>query len=57
MVKDAKGNEVKGLEQGPFEPIAIIGVSALMPDAPAVDAFWQNILDAKVSSRTLQTHR
>ena len=57
MVKDAKGNEVEGLEQGPFEPIAIIGVSALMPDAPDVDTFWQNILDAKVSIRTLPTHR
>ncbi|NCG01625.1 MAG: acyltransferase domain-containing protein, partial [Euryarchaeota archaeon] len=57
MVKDAKGNEVEGLEQGPFEPIAIIGVSALMPDAPDVETFWQNILDAKVSIRTLPTHR
>ena len=28
MVKDAKGNEVEGLDQGPFEPIAVIGVSA-----------------------------
>ena len=57
MVKDATGKEVQGLEQGPFEPIAIIGVSALMPDAPDLDTFWQNILDAKVSIRTIPNHR
>ena len=57
MVKDGKGNEVEGLEQGPFEPIAIIGVSALMPDAPNLETFWQNILDAKVSIRTIPEHR
>ena len=57
MVKDAKGNEVGGLEQGPFEPIAVIGVSALMPDAPDIDAFWQTIIDAKVSIRTIPEHR
>ena len=43
MVKDGNGKEVQGLEQGPFEPIAIIGVSALMPDAPDIETFWQNI--------------
>ena len=37
MVKDGNGKEVQGLEQGPFEPIAIIGVSALMPDANPKD--------------------
>ena len=57
MVKDAKGNEVNGLEQGPFEPIAVIGVSALMPDAPDLDTFWQNILDSKVSIRELPEGR
>jgi len=57
MVKDAKGKEVGGLEQGPFEPIAVIGVSALMPDAPDVETFWQNILDAKVSIRKIPEHR
>ena len=57
MVKDAKGKDVGGLEQGPFEPIAIIGVSALMPDAPDIDTFWQNIIDAKVSIRKIPEHR
>ena len=57
MVKDSKGNEIEGLDQGPFEPIAVVGISALMPDAPDIDAFWQNILDAKVSIRTLRDDR
>ena len=57
MVKDGNGKEVEGLEQGPFEPIAIIGVSALMPDAPDLETFWQNILDAKVSIRTIPENR
>jgi len=57
MLKDAKGKEVGGLEQGPFEPIAVIGVSALMPDAPDVETFWQNIIDAKVSIRNIPEHR
>jgi len=57
MVKDANGKEILGLEQGPFEPIAIIGISALMPDAPDLATFWQNIIDAKVSIRTIPKHR
>ena len=32
-----------------FSPIAIIGQSALLPDAPDLESFWQNVLDAKVS--------
>ena len=35
--------------QDPFEPIAIIGLAALLPDAPDAATFWQNVLDAKVS--------
>ena len=30
--------------QDPFEPIAVIGVAALLPDAPDMDTFWNNIL-------------
>ena len=43
------GKPCEGIEQGPFEPIAVVGLGALMPDAHNIDAFWQNILDAKVS--------
>jgi len=45
----ADGKLCEGIEQGRFEPIAIVGIGALMPDAKDVEAFWQNIIDAKVS--------
>ena len=53
----ADGKPCEGIEQGPFEPIAVIGLGALMPDAPDINAFWQNILDAKVSIRPLPEGR
>ena len=43
----ADGKICEGIDQGRFEPIAIVGVGALMPDADDVEAFWQNIIDAK----------
>ena len=51
------GKACEGLEQGPFEPIAVVGLGALMPDAHNIDAFWQNILDAKVSIKPLPEGR
>ena len=45
------GKPCEGVDQGPFEPIAVIGLGALMPDAQDIDAFWKNILDAKVSTQ------
>ncbi len=36
-------------DQGPFEPIAIIGMSCLLPDSPDIDALWKNILSKHVS--------
>ena len=45
----ADGKPCEGIEQGRFEPIAVIGLGALMPDAENVDGFWQNIIDSKVS--------
>ncbi|MGB1679055.1 MAG: beta-ketoacyl synthase N-terminal-like domain-containing protein [Poseidonia sp.] len=51
------GKACEGIEQGPFEPIAVIGVGALMPDAHDIDAFWQNVLDAKVSIKPLPEGR
>ncbi len=51
------GKACEGLEQGPFEPIAVVGLGALMPDAHDIDAFWQNILDAKVSIKPLPEGR
>ena len=51
------GKPCEGIEQGPFEPIAVVGLAALMPDAANIDAFWQNILDAKISIRPLPEGR
>ena len=42
------GKPCEGIDQGPFEPIAVIGLGALMPDAHNIDVFWKNILEAKV---------
>ena len=43
--------------QDPFEPIAVIGMAALLPDAPDIDAFWANILDAHVSLKQVPDDR
>ena len=43
--------------QDPFEPIAVIGVAALFPDAPDLDTFWDNILSAKVSLKDVPKDR
>ena len=51
------GKPCEGLEQGPFEPIAVVGVGALMPDAPSIDAFWQNIIEKKISIAPLPEGR
>ena len=53
----ADGKPCEGLDQGPFEPIAVIGLAALMPDAPSIDAFWQNIIDSKVSIKEIHEGR
>ena len=41
---------------GRFEPIAIIGMAALMPDAPNVETFWSNVLEGKVSIKELSLY-
>ena len=43
--------------QDPFEPIAIIGVATLLPDAPDVHTFWENILSARVSLKEVPENR
>ncbi|MCS5534087.1 MAG: acyltransferase domain-containing protein, partial [Candidatus Poseidoniaceae archaeon] len=53
----ADGKECGGIEQGPFEPIAVIGLAAIMPDAENVEQFWQNIIDAKVSIKQIPEER
>ena len=35
--------------QDPFEPIAIVGLGAILPDSANADAFWENVINAHVS--------
>jgi acyl transferase domain-containing protein/acyl carrier protein len=56
-ITTADGKECEGLEQGPFEPIAVIGLAAIMPDAENSTQFWQNIIDAKVSIKQIPEGR
>ncbi|MFL2961918.1 MAG: beta-ketoacyl synthase N-terminal-like domain-containing protein [Candidatus Poseidoniaceae archaeon] len=56
-ITTANGKPVDGLNQAPFEPIAIIGMAALMPDAKSIDEFWQNIIDAHVSIKEVDKSR
>ncbi|MGB1420884.1 MAG: beta-ketoacyl synthase N-terminal-like domain-containing protein [Poseidonia sp.] len=51
------GKPCEGIDQGPFEPIAVVGLGALMPDADSIDAFWQNIIESKVSIAPLPEGR
>ncbi len=51
------GKACEGLEQGPFEPIAVIGLAAMMPDAENLDSFWQNIIDSHVSIKEIREGR
>jgi len=43
--------------QGPFEPIAIIGMSCILPDSPNVDEYWKNILSKHVSFKEVPEER
>jgi len=56
-ITTANGKPVDGLNQAPFEPIAVIGMAALMPDAKSIEEFWQNIIDAHVSIKEVDGSR
>ena len=56
-ITTANGKPVDGLNQAPFEPIAVIGMAALMPDAKSIGEFWQNIIDAHVSIKEVDQSR
>ena len=43
--------------QDPFEPIAVIGVATLLPEAPDIHTFWENILSARVSLKEVPQDR
>ena len=56
-ITTADGKPCGGLDQAPFEPIAVIGMAALMPDAINLKQFWQNIIDAHVSIKEVPEGR
>ena len=56
-ITTANGKEADGLNQAPFEPVAVIGMAALMPDAVSIEEFWQNIIDAHVSIKEVPKYR
>ena len=56
-ITTADGKPCDGLDQAPFEPIAVIGMAALMPDATSIEQFWQNIIDAHVSIKEVPKDR
>ncbi len=43
--------------QGPFEPIAIIGMSCILPDSPNIDELWKNIISKHVSFKEIPKDR
>ena len=43
--------------QGPFEPIAIIGMSCIFPDSENIEKFWENILSKHVSFKEVPENR
>ena len=58
--------QFNGFSQGEFliqselvskEPIAIIGLGCVLPDAPDVKSFWDNVLAGKSSIREVPTER
>ena len=50
-------NQLEEKPQQSFSPIAIVGVSALLPDAPDIDKFWDNVINAHVSIKEVPHDR
>ena len=55
--KELNVSELEGIAQGPFEPIAVIGMGCIMPDAENIEQFWSNILNARVSIKEVPEGR
>ena len=43
--------------QDPFEPVAIVGVGAILPDSHDAETFWQNVINANVSFENVPEER
>ena len=50
-------NQLEEKPQQSFSPIAIVGISALLPDAPDVGKFWDNVINAHVSIKEVPQDR
>ena len=50
-------DQLDEIPQQSFAPIAIVGVSALLPDAPDISSFWNNVLNAHVSIKEVPKER
>ena len=49
--------DLEGTAQGPFEPIAVVGMGCIMPDAEDITKFWNNIVNAHVSIKEVPSNR
>ncbi|MBT7939176.1 MAG: hypothetical protein HN696_08425, partial [Euryarchaeota archaeon] len=56
-LKETNLDELEGIAQGPFEPIAIVGMGCLMPEASDIEEFWSNIINTKVSIKEVPSER
>ena len=43
--------------QDPFEPVAIIGLGAILPDSDDAETFWENVINAHVSIQNVPEDR
>ena len=50
-------DSVEEKAQQSFSPIAIVGLSSLLPDAADVEQFWQNVMTSHVSFREVSPQR
>ncbi|MDP7203007.1 MAG: beta-ketoacyl synthase N-terminal-like domain-containing protein [Candidatus Poseidoniaceae archaeon] len=55
--KEPNVSELEGIAQGPFEPIAVVGMGCIMPDAEDIGQFWNNVLNARVSIKEIPEGR
>ena len=55
--KEISITELEGTAQGPFEPIAVVGMGCIMPDAEDIAKFWNNIVNAHVSIKEVPSNR
>ncbi|HEX6937429.1 MAG TPA: beta-ketoacyl synthase N-terminal-like domain-containing protein, partial [Actinomycetes bacterium] len=45
------------MNESPHPPVAVVGVAAIMPDAPDAATFWRNIRDGRYCISDVPTER